>query len=182
MGCTESRFWPRSCSHKQTDDVINEPRREETKSFLEDVKEPEGVLRPEETETDTRSLTLLPVSEPVLELAQKMSQDIVAQALQLFWEVEIQYNNLPFIDMLQEFSFSSQKHVCNMLSECLRCCEEIYVPRHRQRDDGLCVRRSGGVSSGVTAAADRNKQTDSSSFRIRTQHVTESVVSYTRGE
>ena len=93
-----SRFWPWSCSHQQKDDVIDKPRREETKSCLEDVQETEGVVRPEETEADARSLTLLPVSDPVLELAQKMSQDIVAQALQLFWEEEIQYNNLPFID------------------------------------------------------------------------------------
>uniref|UniRef100_A0A3B4TYH8 Uncharacterized protein n=1 Tax=Seriola dumerili TaxID=41447 RepID=A0A3B4TYH8_SERDU len=48
--------------------------------------------------TDVCSLDLPPVGKQILDLAQKMSEDIVAQALQLCWEVEIRYKDLPFID------------------------------------------------------------------------------------
>lgn len=48
---------------------------------------------------DSGPLNLDPVvSKPILDFAQKMSEDIITQALQLFWEVEIQYKDLPFID------------------------------------------------------------------------------------
>ncbi|XP_023285584.1 small membrane A-kinase anchor protein-like [Seriola lalandi dorsalis] len=97
MGCNESRCWSRSCPDKQKEAVIGK-QGEERKAFLEDVKETERLVGPEETAADVCSLDLPPVGKQILDLAQKMSEDIVAQALQLCWEVEVRYKDLPFID------------------------------------------------------------------------------------
>ncbi|KAG7503959.1 Small membrane A-kinase anchor [Solea senegalensis] len=89
--------------HKRREDVVvYREGGDETTVFLEEkleqeieeLREIQCFVRPEETTEDI----CLPVSQPLLDFAQKMSEDIVAQALQLFWEVEIQYNSLPFID------------------------------------------------------------------------------------
>ncbi|AWO95971.1 Hypothetical protein SMAX5B_006976 [Scophthalmus maximus] len=99
MGCKESRCWPWSTlSDKQTEVIADKQGGQETEAFLEDVKETECSVAPEEKADDGRPPALLPVSKPILAFAQSMSEDIVAQALQLFWKVEIQYKNLPFID------------------------------------------------------------------------------------
>ncbi|XP_040888723.1 small membrane A-kinase anchor protein-like [Toxotes jaculatrix] len=98
MGSNESRCWSPSCSDKQKEAVVNKQRDNEAKAFLEDVKETKSSVGPEETVADGCPSVLPPVSKPILDLAQKMSEDIVAQALQLCWEVEIQYRDLPFID------------------------------------------------------------------------------------
>lgn len=43
------------------------------------------------------------VSRELLELAEKMSEEVVAQALLLCWEDEIHYQELPFIDIQCEY-------------------------------------------------------------------------------
>ncbi|GAA6224595.1 small membrane A-kinase anchor protein-like [Lates japonicus] len=98
MGCNESRCWSWSGSDKQKEAIIiEEGGQDETKAFLEVVKD-ECVVSPEEMADDGCSLTLPPVCKPILDFAQKMSEDIVAQALQLCWEVESRCKDLPFID------------------------------------------------------------------------------------
>ncbi len=49
------------------------------------------------------SLDLPPVSGQIVNFAQKMSEDIVTQALLLCWEAEIHYKELPFIDIECEY-------------------------------------------------------------------------------
>lgn len=45
----------------------------------------------------------LGVSREILEFAEKMSEEVVAQALLLCWEAEIRYQELPFIDIQCEY-------------------------------------------------------------------------------
>lgn len=106
MGCSGSRCssdkpkkqqTPKQQTPKQQQTVIDEEGVEETEAFLEDVKETKSLIS-EETPADESRLDLPPVSKPILDFAQKMSEDIVAQALQLCWKVQIQYMELPFID------------------------------------------------------------------------------------
>ncbi|CAK6970862.1 small membrane A-kinase anchor protein-like [Scomber scombrus] len=105
MGCSGSRCRSRSSSDKpkqqqtpkQQQSVIDEEGVDETEAFLEDVKETKSFIS-EDTPADGSWLDLPPVSKPMLDFAQKMSEDIVAQALQLCWKVQIQYMDLPFID------------------------------------------------------------------------------------
>lgn len=72
----------------------------ETKAFLKETK---SSLSSEETPADGCSLDLPPARKPILDFAQKMSEDIVAQALLLCWEVEIRYKDVPFIDIECEY-------------------------------------------------------------------------------
>lgn len=43
------------------------------------------------------------VSRELLELAEKISEEVLAQALLLCWEAEIRYQELPFIDIQNEY-------------------------------------------------------------------------------
>lgn len=95
MGSNESRCCSWSCSHTEKDDVGCKQEPQETEVFLQDTQ----CDAEEMTVGDSGPLNLDPVvSKPILDFAQKMSEDIITQALQLFWEVEIQYKDLPFID------------------------------------------------------------------------------------
>lgn len=99
MGSDESRCWSSACSET----VADGQGEEETKAFLKDVKETKCSVSSEETPADGCSLDLPPVSKPMLDFAQKMSEDIIAQALLLCWEAEIHYKELPFIDIECEY-------------------------------------------------------------------------------
>lgn len=59
----------------------------------------------EETETKPRLRETEPprVSRELLELAEKISEEVLAQALLLCWEAEIRYQDLPFIDVQCEY-------------------------------------------------------------------------------
>lgn len=59
----------------------------------------------EETETQPHSTETVPpmVSRELLELAEKISEEVLAQALLLCWEMEICYQDLPFIDVQCEY-------------------------------------------------------------------------------
>ncbi|TKS66489.1 Small membrane A-kinase anchor protein [Collichthys lucidus] len=58
-----------------------------------------------QTEGDGRGQTRRnKARKPILDFAQKMSEDIVAQALLLCWEVEIRYKDMPFIDVECEYA------------------------------------------------------------------------------
>lgn len=67
-----------------------------TKVYQEDNEETE--TRPPLGETD-----LPRVSRELLELAEKISEEVLAQALLLCWEEEIRYQELPFIDIQCEY-------------------------------------------------------------------------------
>lgn len=67
----------------------------ETEAFLEEVK---NTKSSEETPSDPP-----PTRKLVLDLAQKMSEDIMAQALQLCWEMDVHYKDFPFIDIESEY-------------------------------------------------------------------------------
>lgn len=67
------------------------------------LKETKSSVCSEETPADRCSLDLPPVRKPIRDFAQKMSEDIVAQALLLCWEVEIRYKDVPFIDIECEY-------------------------------------------------------------------------------
>lgn len=97
MGSNESRCW--SCSDKQK--VIDKQGEGETK--LKDIEETNCSISSAETPADGCRLNLPPVNKPILDLAQKMSEDIVAQALLLCWEEEIHYKDFPFIDTECEY-------------------------------------------------------------------------------
>lgn len=91
MGCNESRCRSSAGSDKVKETVVYT---HETEEFLKDVHEAKCFI----SSADCRSSVPPPVSRAVLDFAQRMSEDIVAQALQLCWEVEIRYKELPFID------------------------------------------------------------------------------------
>lgn len=103
MGGNESRCWSSACSDTQKKSVIDKQGEGETKAFLKDVKETKHSVSSEETPADGCLLDFPPVSKPILDFAQKMSEDIISQALQLCWEVEIRYKDLPFIDVECEY-------------------------------------------------------------------------------
>ncbi|KAK9524203.1 hypothetical protein VZT92_018060 [Zoarces viviparus] len=103
MGCTESRCRSWDCSDKQEETVLDKQEEGETKAFLTDAKETKHSLTSEETPADGCSVNLRPVTKPMLDLAQKMSEDIVAQALQLCWELDIHYKEWLFIDTKCEY-------------------------------------------------------------------------------
>uniref|UniRef100_A0A3Q1CVD1 Uncharacterized protein n=1 Tax=Amphiprion ocellaris TaxID=80972 RepID=A0A3Q1CVD1_AMPOC len=86
MGCNESRCWSLSHSDKSKE---TEHRDDETEEFLKHIKEDRCV---------SRSVDPPLVSIQTLDFASRMSEDIVAQALQLCWQVEHQHQELPFID------------------------------------------------------------------------------------
>lgn len=81
MGSHESRCLSLACADKQRDTLTNKQDEDETEAFLKDVKETKCSVSSEETPADGCSLDPSPVSKPVLDFAEKMSEDIVAQAL-----------------------------------------------------------------------------------------------------
>lgn len=87
MGCNESRS-----SEEEAE------RGGESTAFLEDVTEAQCPLGVGETMSDCSSLLPPPVETQILDFAQKMSEDVLAQALQLCWQVEARHKDLPFID------------------------------------------------------------------------------------
>lgn len=91
MGCNESRCRSSAGSDKAKETVVYT---HETEEFLKDVHEAKCFI----SSADCRSSVPPPVSRAVLDFAQRMSEDIVAQALQLCWEVESRYKEMPFID------------------------------------------------------------------------------------
>lgn len=111
MGCGKSRCFPwDSQSANMQGSIVEIYIEEETKVLLNsaqttekkvrEAKEDEQVNR-EERLVDNSLTVALPVSRIMTlpEYAEKMSEDIVAQALQLCWEVDNRYKDLPFIDV-----------------------------------------------------------------------------------
>lgn len=103
MGSNESRCRSWACSDKQKETVIEKQEDGETKAFLKDVKETKCSVSSVETPVDGCLLDFHPIGKPILDFAQKMSEDIVTQALLLCWEEEIHYKELPFIDVKCEY-------------------------------------------------------------------------------
>lgn len=98
MGCHESRCRSSSDSGKQKGATVDKQGEGETKVFHQDVKEVACVASLEQTPAAGCSSELPPACKPIEDYAQKMSEDIVAQTLQLCWEEMIRYKELPFID------------------------------------------------------------------------------------
>lgn len=98
MGSSESRCLPWACLDKQEQTITDKQGEDETKAFLK-----KWSVSSEETLAVGRSPHLRPVSKPILDFAQKMSEDVISQALMLCWEVEINYKELPFIDIECEY-------------------------------------------------------------------------------
>lgn len=90
MGSWQSRCLPWALVDKR-----NEAERH-TKVCQEDNKETE--TQPPLGETDPPR-----VSRELLEFAEKISEEVLSQALLLCWEAEIHYQELPFIDILNEY-------------------------------------------------------------------------------
>lgn len=79
--------------------VLVDKRREaegQSEACQEDGEE--AATLPPSEETDPPG-----VSRELLEFAEKMSEEVVAQALLLCWEAEIRYQELPFIDIQCEY-------------------------------------------------------------------------------
>lgn len=93
MGGNESRCFV-SSKHKKTN--VDQRGDVETEEFLKDVTEMKSSVVSKET--DSRSLDFPTIGQPILDFAQKTSKEIISQALQLCWEAEIRYKDLPFID------------------------------------------------------------------------------------
>lgn len=90
MGGRESRCLPWALVDKRREaEGRSEARQEDG--------EEAATLSPSE-ETDPPG-----VSRELLEFAEKMSEEVVAQALLLCWEAEICYQELPFIDSQCEY-------------------------------------------------------------------------------
>lgn len=56
-----------------------------------------------ETQPPLRERDPPEVNSKLLELAEKISEEVLAQALLLCWEAEIRYQELPFIDIQCEY-------------------------------------------------------------------------------
>lgn len=89
MGCNRSRCWFGARSDKPDEAVTDE-----AEGFLKHASDSEGVAG----SADGSFQDPPPASRALLDFAQRMSEDIVAQALHLCWEAAIRYDELPFID------------------------------------------------------------------------------------
>lgn len=93
MGCEESRCWTSGDKPKET---VMEKQRDE-----EEEEEEEFLMDEEKCSVDQTDGCFSDPPEAsglLLDFAQRTSEDIVAQALQLCWTVEDRYKELPFID------------------------------------------------------------------------------------
>lgn len=99
MGSGQSRCLSWACTDRQRDTLTNKRGDDNTRAFLKAVK-----VTSEETPADSCPPDPYPVSKPLQDFAQKMSQDIIAQALLLCWELEIHYKEFPFIDIECEYT------------------------------------------------------------------------------
>ena len=75
---------------------------EESKTLVQSVKETAGYLK--ERPVHDSPLDLNTVCKPIQNFAQKMSEEIISQALLLCWQKEINYTKLPFIDIDHEYT------------------------------------------------------------------------------
>lgn len=57
-----------------------------------------------ENPTHDSSVDLNTVCKPMLDFAQKMSEEIISQALLLCWEKKMNYTEFPFIDKKHEYT------------------------------------------------------------------------------
>lgn len=80
-----------------------EERREEEAGLQSEARrEEDGGGGGEEVQTPPPSEETDPPAE-LLEFAERMSQEVVAQALRLCWEAQIGYQELPFMDTRSEY-------------------------------------------------------------------------------
>lgn len=99
MGARESRCLSWALTDKQGNALAVEQAEDESEACSENVEETESTSE----ETSAGQQDPPPVSQAVLDFAEKMSQEVVAQALLLCWEEEIRYKELPFIDIECEY-------------------------------------------------------------------------------
>lgn len=78
--------------------LVDKRREAEGQSEARQGDGEEAATLPPSEETDPPG-----VSRELLEFAEKMSEEVVAQALLLCWEAEIRYQELPFIDIQCEY-------------------------------------------------------------------------------
>lgn len=95
MGARESRCLSWALTDKRGEALAVEQAEGEPEACSEDVEETESASAGRQDPP--------PVSRAVLDFAEKMSQDVVAQALLLCWQEEIGYKELPFIDIECEY-------------------------------------------------------------------------------
>lgn len=102
MGGKVSRCWSQAAPGTQEDTDVHGEAVEEAEAFLEDEERSQSSVSGAEPPEPGCGLEP-PPSRAVLALADKMSEDIVAQALLLCWQLEIRYSDLPFIDLECEY-------------------------------------------------------------------------------
>lgn len=90
MGGHESRCLPWA--------LVDKRREAEGRSEKRQEHGEEAATLPPSEETDPPG-----VGRELLEFAEKLSEEVVAQALLLCWEAEICYQELPFIDIQCEY-------------------------------------------------------------------------------
>lgn len=99
MGGEESRCWFPACTQTQKETLTHQPEGETLLKEVNDRNSPEE----KKEEEEVLSSDLPPVSKLILDLAQKMSEEVVAAALQVCWETNIQIKDFPFMDTEAEY-------------------------------------------------------------------------------
>lgn len=99
MGSQESKCLSWACTDKKQREIVTSKRDEETKVSNEAT----CPVSSEETPPDGCSLDPSPGNKLLLDFAEKMSEDIVVQALLLCWEMKVDYKEFLFIDIECEY-------------------------------------------------------------------------------
>lgn len=99
MGSQESKCLSWACTDKKQREILTSKQDEETKVLNETI----CPVSSEETPTGGCSSAPSPGNKALLDFAEKMSEDIVVQALLLCWEMKVDYKEFLFIDIECEY-------------------------------------------------------------------------------